>query len=365
MVTMRKLIQLYLILRQLAANNIRLCLTIIVLVSYQDTFAQSVDLSKLRWAPEWTFTKPYMLTKNFRDYYSLGIEMEKHFQSKYANDASIEVLDTTDYSKELFRLKLKGGIIFSFTTDPGVFEIRTTPLTLKQWRSNQKLFQSVIFDTMAEIGLTPHEREGAGHLNFSLEDLRDRPLLIRNFIVDFYNHPGLGVTLNSLTANEEDAPYLDQLREKKRIKLLSIFKNTSSQNTTYRNILNEFSSMSEEKFIALMIRDIDEILRRRVEIRTLRPQKNMEQFIQLIEIFQARLEFLQHFDGVVPVKTVRPVDDGWKALGQWAQYIEETGLDPKIYRSLLPEAWQALDFQSFKRPRPSLPSRSCRKSVSK
>lgn len=83
-------------------------------------------------------------------------------------------------------------MIMNVSFDPGVFEVKAKPLSLTIWKKYQNLVQEAIFDNFAKIGFFPHEREGAGHINIGLGYFKNKAQLLRNFMVDFYNSPGVG-----------------------------------------------------------------------------------------------------------------------------------------------------------------------------
>ena len=77
----------------------------------------------------------------------------------------------------------------------------------------------------------------------------------------------------------------------------------------------------------------------RVELRLFRPQRSAEEFVDLIRLLEARLNFLNRLEiplAYVEPKNIRNNQDG---VNRYYQYITETGLDFETYRKYLPTKW--------------------------
>jgi hypothetical protein len=318
------------------------------------------------YGPEWTFTNDFFV-------------VEKTTGPLFAKRREL-----MGYYKELCQsglCKVKGrsiqfqnGLSIVISEDPGVIEIQAKPLSLQEWQEKADFVQKYVFDVMAAHDLKPHEREGAGHLNIGINYFADRPLLLRNFIVDFYNHPGLGTVLNSLSANLTDASYFADPHWKESFpnfkKVLGYLDVLLMQGTeiSVANYLLNLQGLSDSKFIALRANGIgpaDQPINSetRVEVRTIRPQATMQDFISVIKIFESRLNFLEkNFFLPIALQKPRRIEDGWVALGDFADYLEEAGLRWQDYRALMPEMWRNLNTEDFVRGsgRPEILPMSCK-----
>lgn len=318
----------------------------------------------LIFGPEWTFTHDKFLP----------MHPEESAVRHYVDDVRDRFDDFCRTSSKC-RFDRFGGhglgeIIFAdglkvrIGVDPGVIELQATPLSLDAWKKVKNQVQEVIFDQLALENFKPHVHEGAGHINIGLEYFKDKPMLLRNFIVDFYNNPGVSVVLNSLNDNHHNAQTLDQMPQDVRDHFIrSIEKLDKIPNFKIDDVLKIVGDPLVSKYIALGIRDVGYRpgekkafmpsfigLRSisRLEVRTVRPQANMEWFERALEIFDARIKnHLVKFDAAIPLAPARPIEDGYVALGQYADYIEESGLKLKDYKLLMPQIWQKLAVKDY------------------
>lgn len=315
--------------------------------------SSSAVKAELIYGPEWTFTNREIAHGHVDTVRSYFKELYKEFRKKQVLGIFSEIL----LDSHRIVLKTHEGIKLSIGNDPGVIEVQSSPLTLLQWKKNQKFFQKNIFDVFAKVGLQPHEREGAGHVNIGLEYfIKKKNDLAERFVIDYLNHPGVGVVLNSLTANLEDAKSIDQYVAKYYSELLTsrgyekALHNGKefniSKSIRYENFLADFIL---DKFVAVGLRSFNGKLNdeSRFEMRQLRPQKDMNDYIKVLEIFEARIKFLETKTERPQLTSLQPVMDGWVYLGQFADYLAEAGLDWKDYKSLMPKVWQNLPEKNF------------------
>lgn len=307
---------------------------------------------ELVYGPEWTFTNPSLLNGDFYDTPTKESILDVYH--RHVVNLCAGGLCKITHTEESFTIDFSNGLKVNIGFDIGVVEVQATPQTSKQWKKNEKLIQKVIFDGFADIGLVPHEREGAGHLNVGLKYFLKNPKLFLNFIVDFYNHEGVGIVLNSQVDNQRDAPYLSQQykseteRLDNEIKIKEALANIeSSKSKNFYFILKNLGPFFQTKWKALGLREAGYLTKTiselsRFEIRTLRPQASMKDFNKVIEIYEARIKYLEKIKESIVLKPVQVITDGWVALGQFADYLEESGLKVKDYKSLMPALWRDL-----------------------
>ena len=209
--------------------------------------------------------------------------------------------------------------------------------------------------------------------------------MFRNFIVDFLNHQGLQDSLNSQTANEAFAKPLWKIINKSQLvnlgfgtfkpfravlkyvdELLTSNVANSKKNDIFQLLMNESVLNAREKHNALNLHSnnpnsVDFHPTDRIEIRTVRPQKNFDSWLLGIEIFENRIKFLERnfSDSLLPLVRPRKMADGYESLGQFADYIEDTGAKWKDFEPLLPEVWQNLNSENFIRGTIKLPKNKC------
>lgn len=318
--------------------------------------------SDLIYGPEWTFTAKNLMDSESAQqrYLKAVLELLLKENKKQNEFKSIEADRTHTDS---IRLTMWDGTQINVGTDPGVLEVQVSPLSLKQWKKKSKIFQKYIFDVMKNVGLKPHEREGAGHVNIGLQYFDSRPELVERFIIDYLNHPGVGVVFNSLSANLEDAPSIEQYAmqnkfefddfeelksDAKDSRLLPVreFKNNKHN---WRSLFNYLS----EKYTAIGLRGYSYVSETvlptgRLEMRQFRPQQTMDEYVKILEMFEARIKYLEKQKGRPALET-GSIKDGWVFLGQFADYIEDVGLNLKDYKSLMPKVWRDLPVKNYVR----------------
>lgn len=337
----------------------------------QSDYGQSVaSASDLIYGPEWTFTNDEFLNlSSFSDDNQVVMKnIFIRFQSYCGNGGQCRFeKESTFVGKVIYN----DGLIITITRDPGVVELQATPLSMAQWNSRKNEIQKDIFDQLAMENLVPHLREGAGHNNIGLLYFKDKPMLLRNFIVDFYNNPGVGIVLNSLVDNAAYAQALDQMDLSRRKAFLkALAKLDEIKNFTIVDVLKTLGLALNGKYIALGVRDIFPNSNwphalspsSRLEVRTLRPQASMEDYAKVNEIFDARIHYLKSIKNPIPLSPIMPTTDGYVALGQYADYLEDAGLKFNNYKSLMPESWKELPFENFIRSiKPSANAMACQK----
>lgn len=322
------------------------------------------------YGPEWTFTNEALI--KIQDFHARGPYLAKvmaQFKTICNRTKGCR------YDSKSNEFIYENGLRLVITSDPSVIEVKAEPMSLADWEKNQDFVQKHLFDEFAKIGLYPHEREGAGHLNLGLDYFWSRPLLARNFIADFFNHPGVGTVLNSLTANFEDAPYMAELLKGEgmnddfypsdytnALEELAKVDSKLESSHLFRDYMSAFMKFMSHKYIALGIRGISYDEDWRLEIRPIRPQQTMKDFVDVIRIFEARIKYLErNHNTPIPFAQPLSIQDGWVALGQFADYLEEAGLNWKDFKNLMPEMWRNLDERQFiRKKKTSAGARSCR-----
>jgi len=335
----------------------------------------------LIYGPEWTFTSPEIVKgATFETYDTIKQKFRKSVEAYCRASGKCHA---DNLSQGIRKIQFENQVTVFISRDEGVFEVQATPLTLEKWQEQEKIFQLAIFNSMKSAGQIPHERIGGGHLNIGLAFFLDKPLLLRNFIVDFYNHPGLGVVLNSLSENAAYSAYLDQaskLQKDHFIKQLALL--DQIKNPDFFDVVYHLGQALQNQMLALTIKNFDdnsdivpEKMSRasfkkqfkisptlRMEIRALRPQANMSSFVQVMQIFDSKIETLASIKKPIALQKPKPIIDGWKALGQFADYLESSGLDWKNYRNLMPKLWQNLPEENFIRGQVKIPQKKiCRR----
>ena len=256
--------------------------------------------------PEWTFT-----IRNDTDLYEMAHVVRLLHSSLMSKIR--ERCPECEVSNNKINL---GNYVLTTETDPGVIEVNTTPVTVSKLFSVMDKVQTILFESAAEVGLFPHDRIGGGHIHLDVEShFKNDPVLIRNFIVDMFNHPEL--FLGTLGFDPLNAPPLAIL-SKEQIdtfeNILANFDNNEIDIDTFiGNIKNDVynkSFMSGDDFTGsrdYYLRSLNKFqlvnlnnFPTTIEIRGFGPQKSVKHFFMQIKLLSARIRFLKKNKSKIP-----------------------------------------------------------------
>lgn len=244
----------------------------------------------------------------------------------------------------------------NISTDPGTIEVTTTPGTLAEFEARAPRIQRDLFDAMAEVGVTPQEFRGGGHIHIGPQAFENNIQLFRNFLVDYYNHNGLAEGGLNFDPKNSKSMALESPRTKRKLRKL-IEKidngNIKSFKRAYRKtsrILTGYKALRlNSSFMT-------------VEIRAIRPQQSMEDFLKQIRLFSGRMEYLSSLDGPIPLQEWNPTRTSLEAINHMHSYVTESGLEWKDYRHMVLPSWQnpGGDLETFES---RLAQRTCAKEM--
>ncbi len=324
--------------------------------------------------PEWTFTNEELIQLGrIKDVNSIpnAAEGHDHYQSKMLKLWKVEIkracpqctvkLSGTLFSAREIFVSVSENIWFKIKRDPWVLEVTASPMDSKTFSDHSPFFQKLIWETAQTIGLKPHSRIGGGHIHLEIKSYFGENLnLFRNFIVDLANHPEL--FLGALGFDLLNAPPLAVLNK---IQMLN-----------FENLLHEFDKgqMSIAEFMSRIRTEVyhqtfydpyphqqhnpdkyqavnlshNETL----ELRGLNPQASAEIHRLMLQLFEARIEFLKKLPGLIAYNkmdyssyvstySVRRMEfhtsniDQNIILKKTKSYIEEAGLPWSVYSALI------------------------------
>lgn len=238
------------------------------------------------------------------------------------------------------------GWSFRISTDPGVVEIQTQPLTAKEFRSRSARIQQDIFDVATQAGLRPSSF-GGGHIHMGVESaFNGNPTLFRNYFVDQVNHgeQGMGIFGSDIfnapvigdLSPDQQAEYLAVVREFDEGKILSIEDfSRAMQNRVYYRTTGEDQTPPRKHQHQNVTRIVDyagKPSKQTIEDRTPRAQKNFDDFLLQIELKQARLDFLEGINGRVEAKIPKRDMGSWTKIKSFFGFVSESGKNWQDYR---------------------------------
>ena len=248
----------------------------------------------------------------------------------------------SDYSTAMkfprIEITYPDGFSFTLKTDIGVIEVVTEPATLETFEKNQARLEKDLFQFLNEKGFKPGKGFGLGngHINIDFESVFGRNMkLFRNFIVDYYNHyeliSGLQISawdkMNAISIAQDPREYTRFIRYIQLLDEGQINRVSRAASWLFNSVYNG------DKFRALNLWDRDE--GQRIEIRALRSQSSAAEFIHIARLFEKRIEYLktQTHVKLLPREEILG-RKGW--ISGYRKYVEESGLEWKTYRELMP-----------------------------
>jgi hypothetical protein len=236
---------------------------------------------------------------------------------------------------------------FHVIVDLGTVEVIAKPTTLKKFQSLKTRIDRDIFKTAASLGLeTNSSTYGAGHIHIDRETsgLGSDPILFRNFIVDFFNHDEIASGI--LEDDEDNALAVSKLSDRAKSSLrraIALFDSSAKGQQDLDSMILAINKAymenktppkeDEAKFQALNLLHPET-----VEIRSLRMQRDMGDFLKVIRLFQNRIDYLKtRKDQLIPLERMEEKQDIGSRLRRFRLYVTESRLKWKDYKDLLNE----------------------------
>lgn len=279
------------------------------------------------------------------------------------------------YDLPAYKVTMPQNFSFMITLDPAVMEIVPDAATKDGFKKLEPLLQSLVFEIGKSLQQTPHVSYGGGHVHLGIDSsFEGNPVLFRNFFVDWLNHPDLmasftGSTYNSPTvydlpsANAERemraviAEFDERLRaegflenperDPKRGFELMVELAQSIQKRVYtRTIIQTWTP--PEKYQALNVTRLADPQvpreQKTIELRFFAGQNSVSEFIELIELFEGRIEHLKTSKGVItyepftrytPEETARRLDRFAREAGTTSSAVRSS-VQRKTVADLIP-----------------------------
>lgn len=264
-----------------------------------------------------------------------------------------------------FIIEYSDGWWFQVSVDPGCIEVQTKPSTIEELKTLKNRIKKDIFSMAKSFEIFPHDVIGGGHLNIGATSaFENNPKLFRDFVVDFMNHPEIaegaldvGDIINAPTLADNGEAALknfdkvisdfDQGKIKSMEKLA-----VAIQDRVYEkvDVPNE-ENPSKIKYQALNMTTIadsdvtDEF--KRLEIRSVKAQKSIDEFILQCQLFEKRMQYLKTLRSAgSPIKFSFPESIIGPKTGVplFYRYVSESGLKWKDYKPMMDDHWRSFKF---------------------
>lgn len=268
------------------------------------------------------------------------------------------------YGVKTYRVTYPDGWYFDIATDPAVVEIQTKPSTVEEIQSHKERIQKHIFDTAQSVNLLPASKilgtHWAGsHIHIgalsALGDGVGAVELLKNFMVDFSNHPELA--LGIFSSDSANAPPLGMLPQAQRDAFAQICADVDagkirSINTFARRVRNEVYNVTimqdwapSTKYQAFNVNRIGDrafdLMIQTFEIRAMRGQESALDFLIQTQLLEARIKYIQSRGKSVEINIPNVYMTEEAKAEAFYKYVTETGLSFDPYVKLLTPAQRA------------------------
>jgi len=209
------------------------------------------------------------------------------------------------YGADMHRIYVDNNKWFiDVTVDPWVVEVKTSPLTAEQFKSQGEFIQRVVFDSAKEIAITPSVRSGGGHIHIDLERAFEGDVMhFKNFLVDLTNNS----FLNRGTFGDDmwNAPTLAELTKQQQEAFKSIIADVEANPKKWtikklaRKIETEVYTANpadwspSHKYQNINLTRVGLKSDATVEIRGFHAQKDATHFVAVTELLDKRIEWIK------------------------------------------------------------------------
>jgi hypothetical protein len=255
-----------------------------------------------------------------------------------------------------------------------IVEVTMGPMVVADYERFSSDIQDAIFVSAQKVDMWPALFRGGGHINMDFDYFRERPILLRNFLVDQVNHSELSMGIMNYDTNNAapiaNAGLLEQFKNAIQtfdseitqtpvkgclsaldslvLTLYTSFHRTVSDFPSWgHSIVCKFSSVS---FASTHLEDSEA----RIEIRAVRPQTSIDTWIRQIKLFRDRLRYLDRTFGnqLIPInirvpilltslseRLLVPPVNPQDALREFYIFVQESGHSWSDHRDYLWPAW--------------------------
>lgn len=280
-----------------------------------------------------------------------------------------------EYGIKSYRVTYADDWYFNITTDPAVVEIQTGPVTAFELKMMKERIDRDIFGCARAVGLEVMKlspKLGTGHIHVGIRSTIKNDLsLLRDFFVDYSNHPELAMGIFAKDRN--NAPALVELTPLQQKEFRAVIDEVDTgQITSVRGFANAIRNRvytstpslfgPSSKFQAFNVDRVGnpEIIsgEQTFELRgfTMEMQTSAADLILLDELIQRRIQFLGDRQDRVPLvlKTLRSEKE---KVERFSRYVTEAGMDFEPFIKYVPGEKNRSYARSLL---PDLRSRMCR-----
>ncbi len=248
-----------------------------------------------------------------------------------------------------FRVTYPDGWYMDLVHDLRVVEVNTKPTTYERFRELQPRIDADLYSVAKELKM--FGGVGAGHIHVGVESaFGDDALGFRNFIVDYFNHPGMAA--GGMGGHEPAFHNLDHEARLKFARIIDDFDSgrmprtildlaTRIQGEVYdQSVAKGFRGTKRWKNNALNLFRVRKGMppsHWTMEFRNVN-QSSSEQFMQQLEVFNARISKIRQVRGPIAIdpRVLKPRVRGSyvEFLDDFKRYVGGAGLNPNYYSEI-------------------------------
>ncbi|MBX3040246.1 MAG: hypothetical protein KF789_05990 [Bdellovibrionaceae bacterium] len=301
-------------------------LTVLISVAALPVMAQGTFGAEFTMTSRELQTAPLLLPTADDDISTeFGRKTLKEFSDRIrAKCPGCQVSETLDrYDLPIYKIRLPDQFSFLLTLDPAVIEIVPDAATVQGFKALETVLDGLVFETGKSLGQVPQSSYGGGHVHIGVDStFRGNPVLFRNYFVDWLNHPDL---MNSFTGSKYNSPTfydLPSAQEQAMRQVIAEFDETLRKEGFLQNpnrdpargnqLMEEFARAVQsrvytktlisdwtptEKYQALNVTRLADPkipwAAKTLELRFFAGQQSVGEFLELIQLFEGRIEFLE------------------------------------------------------------------------
>lgn len=261
------------------------------------------------------------------------------------------------------------GWSFEWGLDDGVIEIKMKN-TLENYERFRTDMEDAIFSSARNEGLEPALYQGGGHINLGMQAFEGNDLLLRNFIVDLYNHNELFLGVLGYDTHNAASICIQAKSVQRRVaSVINAFDRGrfAGRQADFLHAIQEALDSADDvcfrkwktggtrmTYFSMNYSHVQEGEPwSRIEIKCVRPQQSMDQWIRQIRLLQKRLLYLEAktqpipFGFVVPFEKIKakkhllnPPITAQAGLRAFYQYVTEVGERWEDHRDYVWPSWR-------------------------
>jgi hypothetical protein len=330
----------------------------VILGLLMSTSAWTLDI---RFGPEFTFTR----------FNGDQVQESREQVFKWAwrhlvhNQKAAAKFRTVELPNDSTRFFSPNGWDFTISQDRDVVEVQMKPMTVEMFEHFASDIQDAVFVSAANTNHFPAMFLGGGHINIDAAELLKNPLLLRNLLVDFYNHNELFMGAFGYDTNNS-IPWNLKERDKEIAAVIARF-DAGAYDRDVKNFVEDLSlavrsnvdrfyhywkiDFRPTKFYAVNLESV--LAFDRLEIRAVRPQLSIDMWNRQIRLLRDRIRYLETLNKPIPIEmkvpllpiedpkqfVMTPPVDAALALRAFYEYVTESGQRWQDHRDYLWPDW--------------------------